>query len=103
MPCYTIQTTEIQFGQKTDTALLTKALAALGLSPAQMPNGIQFRNGSFNSATGNLTLQGVDTESRTTQLRQAYGAEIAKREAARHGWTLNPIPGKQFAYTVTKR
>ena len=103
MPCWTVQETQIDFGQKTDTALLTRALAGLGLNPRQIPTGIQFFNGSFNTATGKLTLSGSEPEARTIQLRKAYGAEIAKREAARHGWTLQADAQNPYKFTILKR
>ena len=103
MPCYTVTTTVIEFGPKTDAALFEKAAQALTLAPYRSGQAIHFSQGKLDVATGKLTLYGSNTDARATQLRRAYGAEIAKREAARYGWTLQKVPGQEFKYTLNKR
>lgn len=103
MPCYSITTTQIEFGAKTDYTLFAQAMTALGLHPITSQRAIVFDRGSIDKATGRLTLSGSNAEARAVEMRQAYGAEIAKREVARFGWTLQPIAGRPFEYEAVKR
>ena len=105
MPCWTTTQTQIELGLKTDAGLIHKALAALDLNPQPYANGtrLTFIGGTYDTQAGRLTLTGRNPIPLETNIKRAYGSEIAKREAARYGWTLKAVPGNQFKFEVQKR
>lgn len=88
MPCDTIQTTRVDLGN-VDPGLISAAIKALGLSS----------NVSY--VQDRLVIRGLPEAETTAQVKQAYGAEVVKSQAAKFGWQLKQTA--PFKYEVVKR
>lgn len=91
MPCNTIQQSKIDIG-KLDPSLAAAAIAALGVDCS----GVTYSNGKLIVRGGN-----ADLDTLTTQVKQAYAAEVVKSQAKKYGWQLKQTA--PFRYEVVKR
>jgi len=101
MPCWTTTQTQITLGVKTDVALLTAALKAIGQTPTPSASGIYFSQGRYTKATGELTLNtsGAWGDELSGQIKRAYGAQVAQRTAIRAGWQVKAVTPFKFELT----
>jgi hypothetical protein len=100
MPCYTIQTVNVNLG-KVDLDLLQKALEALFPGTVRRVENllIRFGNGeSYSRERGELSLRKQET---AALIKRAYSAEVVKSQAKKFGWQLKETA--PFQFTVTKR
>jgi len=102
MPCWTRTQTQITLGPKTDVKLLIEALKAMGQTPTAHAGGIYFAQGSYTTATGQLTLSasGSRADDLANQIKRAYGAQVAQRTAILAGWQVKTVT--PFKFEVTK-
>jgi hypothetical protein len=99
MPCYSRETSTVEFGEGTDVKLLAAALKQLGYTVNQFGQRITFANyaesvtGTF--AGGKMTIQSPGPIDQNT-LKRAYSAEVVKSAAQRFGWTAKQTGAQQF-------
>ncbi len=86
MPCYTVQTANIELG-KVDASLLAAAMVALGLSAYSYANGV-------------LTIQGRAASSDlVSQVKRSYSEQVVMSQAKRYGWQVSKVGAGQFQVT----
>lgn len=100
-PCDSVSSTDIQFGPQTNHDRMFEALQMLKLNPVRNAQNIFFSNGSYSLNDNTLTLQGYDTDKRTSLIKQAYSGAVVKAQAKRMGWQLKETA--PFKYQVQKR
>lgn len=99
MPCYTMQTMEVQFGANTSASALMLALKGLHLGPRLNNDVIYFGSDEWiNVNTGAAQISAV-RDVRT--IKRAYSAELVKQQAKKYGWQLKETAPYEFQ--VTKR
>lgn len=98
MPCYTQQTSVVQFGAQTDRALLQRALEGLGFIVRKTERGLSFQkagqDGSFEN--GALTVNGTVE---VNAFKRAYSAEVVRAAGARFGWQVKQSAPSTFQVT----
>lgn len=102
MPCFTQQTSVVQFSANTDLALLKKALEGLGFTVREIQGGL-----SFNRASMGQSGTFVNGEMRVTSsmqedmnvFKRAYSAEVVKAASARFGWQVKKTAANKFQVT----
>lgn len=96
MPCYTIQTTQIDLGKNTNADHMLAALNALKLNALRSPNNyIRFNGGSFHPS-GSLTLSGDNAEARAAEIKRAYMTQATMATAAKFGWQVKATGASKF-------
>lgn len=97
MPCYTKQTSTVEFGPQTDVKLLKKALEGMNFRVTETPTGLRFsgwsQDGTFEN--GKLTLNSSGREDMNVYKR-AYSAQVVKAASQRFGWTVKQTDENKF-------
>jgi hypothetical protein len=94
MPCDTIQTTTIEWSEKTDLEALHAALLMSGFEVALTETGLKARHKrtwdviTFESATGTLRVVSTGRWTGGAALKREYSQQIVQKAAQRFGWTL---------------
>ena len=101
MPCWTLQSTQIELGKNTNADHMLAALNALKLNALRAPNGyIRFNGGSFHT-NGTLTLSGNDAATRAAEIKRAYMTQATMATAAKFGFQIKVTGTNKF--TAIKR
>ncbi len=99
MPCDTIQTTEIQWGENTNIEILGEALEALGFRitsksekslAATHPRGTRLE---YECGSREMSIRGNFDES---ELRRAYSTKVVERTSKKFGWQLKKTAENKF-------
>jgi hypothetical protein len=97
MPCWTVSNSTVDLG-KMQLDLLHAALAAMGLNPTTLPNGIRFAGGFYDKATGKMTGTRLPD---VNEVKQSYAASVVKSTAQKYGWALREV--SKYKYEVIRR
>lgn len=99
MPCWSKQTSTVQFGEQTDRALFEKAVVAMGYSvrvDARTGN-ITFANSDLSATLdmkGALTVAAAPGTFDVNTIKVAYSTEVVKSAAQRFGWQAKQTDNK---------
>ena len=105
MPCWTIQTTSIKFGEKTDVSALADAIRAMGGNVwSQTSKSLDFAldrslRGTFRN--GILQASGA-TKLDHAWVKRAYAEQVLRKAAKKKGWTVKRVKGKKHIFAVIK-
>ena len=89
MPCDTIQTTTVKFGQNTDPDLMAEALKALNLQGTV----------KFNTKTGELVIQGrYGWWPDMAEIKREYSKQVVISQASQFGWAVEEDTGKEVQH-----
>lgn len=102
MPCYSQQTSVVQFGPQTDAALLAKALVGLGYTVAVEQQSLVFSRGAERGVyDGTKLTLSASGQVDMNVFKRAYSAEVVKAAGQRFGWGVKQTAPN--AFQVTRR
>lgn len=110
MPCFTMQTIEQTLENIKDINLLAEGLREMGYRVDVRGDTLSFSGNnkltgeysSGNYAFGRLTTQQQYATPDTSVIRKFVGVATVKKNAKQHKWTLTPVKGNPFAFTIQK-
>lgn len=106
MPCYTRETSSVEFGDKTDPKMLQKALQDLGYSVRVMGGVVEFwsatHDGKLSNGTLTINHNGLlDVTAKRNEIARGYSKQVILSAAQRFGWAAKQTADDKL--TVTRR
>lgn len=89
MPCDTIQTTKVEFGQNTDPKLLAEALKVLGYH--DIHGNLMQRLARGEKFDGTLNLRGSNVEQQTRNIKREYSKQVVLSQASKFGFKVEAL------------
>lgn len=91
MPCYSMQTSSVEWSKTTNPDLLEKALQSLNYATSRSEGMIYFGNSTYSIADGVMNLPRRQAEEMNKRIKAAYAAQVAQHAFKSAGWTVQEL------------
>lgn len=95
MPCYSVQTTTVEFSERTSFDRMFEALQEMKLSPRRAGAFIYFNGGNYDGQGHAMTLEGQNVDARTKQIKASYAGAVAKFAFQKAGFQIKAATQQQ--------
>ncbi len=107
MPCYSMSTMETVLENIKDISLLKAALEDMGFTVRLVNSSLAFsgvykETGQWHSGQYDNGVLSSDKQLSIPLLKKHVGVANLKSNAKKFGWTLKPVKGDAFKFTVQK-